>query len=123
MSEAITVLFVEDDDLVREHLSEVLPQHEFRSLIAESGNEAMRILREERVDVLFTDVVMPDLDGIELVKQAQLLRPNIKFVLMSGYLSRAAEAEALGRLLLKPVRPHQIEAAIRESLTPGSERG
>jgi two-component system cell cycle response regulator CpdR len=46
------------------------------------------------VDVLLAEIVMPDLDGIELARQAKLLQPNIKVIFMTGYLSRAAEAES-----------------------------
>jgi two-component SAPR family response regulator len=97
-------------------LGDVLPSLEFRSLIADNGYEAMRVLSEEHVDILFTDVVMPGLNGIELAKQAKLMRPGLSIIFMSGYLSRMGEAQALGPLLAKPLRPEQIETAIRNQL-------
>jgi two-component SAPR family response regulator len=73
-------------------------------LAAEDGYDAMGLLARHRVDLLVADIVRPDLDGIELAKQAKLLQPDLKVVFMIGYYSRATEAESLGKLLFKPVR-------------------
>jgi two-component system, cell cycle response regulator CpdR len=66
--------------------------------------------------MLLAEIVMPDLDGVELARQAKLLQPNIKVIFMTGYLSRAAEAESLGKLLFKPVRDVEIETELRSLL-------
>jgi CheY-like chemotaxis protein len=109
-----TILFVEDDEGVRESTATSLAQNGFRLLIARSGDEAMRLFAREHVDVLFTDIVMPGLNGIELAKQARLLQPDLKVLFMTAYYSRAAEAEELGMLLFKPVRDVQIAAALAD---------
>jgi DNA-binding NtrC family response regulator len=116
VAQAFTVLFVDDDDLVRPALVELLKTRGFRVLSASSAIEAMRVLAQEHVDVLFTDVVMPDQDGIELAKQAKRLRPDLRILFATGYFSRAASAEALGRLLFKPLRAHEIEAALDDTI-------
>jgi two-component system cell cycle response regulator CpdR len=113
MGQRITVLFVEDDRLVRDILSETLAPGEFRTLIAESGSEALRILARERIDVLFTDVVMPDMNGIELASFARLVCPDLKIMFMTGYFSHFQEAERIGPALTKPVRPDDVVRAIR----------
>src|ERR1700739_4452175 len=87
-----------------------------RVLAADSAIEAMRILAQEHVDVLFTDIVMPDQNGIELAKEARKLRPNLQIMFATGYFSRAAAASQLGKLLFKPMRAHEIEAALDEVL-------
>jgi len=116
MRKKFTVLFVEDDAGVRETLSDVLPDEEFDSRIASSGIEAMQILRRDQIDVLFTDIVMAGLNGIALAELAKLIRPNLRVMFMTGYLSRAEEAEKIAPLFYKPVRVHEIETAIRKSL-------
>ena len=113
MAEPFTVLFVEDDVAVRIATAELLASKGFHILVAPDGATALRLLAEHPVDVLFTDVVMPDLDGITLVRQAKRLRPDLKVMLMTGYYSRAAEAQKLGKLLFKPVRGDQLEAELR----------
>ena len=114
MAELLTVLFVEDDDQVRDVLAQALPSSKFHVLTAENGYAALRIIAQTHVDVLFTDIVMPGLNGIELAKQAKLLRPDLQVILETGYFSRADEARSLGPLLFKPLRAHEIEAEIRK---------
>jgi CheY-like chemotaxis protein len=111
-----TILFVEDDEGVRESTAEILALNGFRLLVAQSGHEAMRLFAQEHVDVLFADIVMPGLNGIELAKQARQLRPDLKVMFMTAYYSRAAEAKELGKLLFKPVRDEQIVEALAELL-------
>jgi YesN/AraC family two-component response regulator len=116
MAEAFTILFVDDDELVRAPLARLLSTHGVRVLTASSAIEAMRVLAQERVDVLFTDIVMPDKDGIELARQAQQLQPGIRLIFATGYFSRAATAAQLGKLLFKPLRASEIETALKDVL-------
>src|SRR5215471_20781991 len=72
----------------------------------------------EHVDVLFTDIVMPDQDGIELAREARLLRPGLQIMFATGYATRAVDAAALGKVLLKPMRARQVEEAFDDVLGP-----
>jgi two-component system cell cycle response regulator CpdR len=116
VAQAATVLFVEDDELIRNVVAQALWARGFRVFVTENGHEAMRLLAQEHVDVLFADIVMPNLDGIELVKQAQLSHPDLKVMLTTGYLSRAVEGMSVAKLLFKPLRADQIEAEIHNLL-------
>lgn len=116
MAQAFTVLVVDDDRLVRDAIFGIIEAKGFRVLVAGSAVEAMRILAQEHVDVLFTDIVMPDQNGLELAIQAKKLRPNLQIMFATGYFSRAAAASQLGKLLFKPMRAHEIEAALDEAL-------
>ena len=116
MAQAFTVLFVDDDELVRAPVAEILNRAGFRVLVAGSAPEAVRVLVREHVDVLFTDVVMPDLNGIELAIHARQLQPGIRVMFATGYFSRATDAAQLGKVLFKPIRAHEIEAALDEVL-------
>jgi CheY-like chemotaxis protein len=118
MAEQFTLLFVEDDPDVRESTQEILKTKGFRLLIAQDGYEAMRLLAQNHVDVLFTDIVMPGMDGVALARQAKLLKPDLKIMFMTGYYSRAAEARTLGDLIFKPVREPQIMEALKRLMRP-----
>ncbi len=122
MTEQYTILFVEDDPGIRASTEEVLRRRGFRLLVAADGYEALRLLADNQVDVLFTDIVMPGLDGISLAKQAKVLRPDLKIMLMTGYYSRAAEAAELGGLMFKPVREPQLMQALQQLLENGNGR-
>jgi two-component system, cell cycle response regulator CpdR len=115
----LTILFVDDDLAVLSIVAEALSARGFRVLATDKGDEALRLLAQEPVDVLFADIVMPDMNGIELVKRAKLVRPNLKVLLETGYFSRAAEARSFGKLVFKPLRVDQIEGEIR-SLLPAA---
>ena len=116
MAQKSTILFVEDDPGVREVLSDFLPGGEFRSLVAANGYEAMRILSGEDVDVMVTNLVMDGMRGVELARQATLMRPTLHVIFMTGYLSRAEEAQQVAPVLFKPVRPGEMESTIRQHL-------
>jgi CheY-like chemotaxis protein len=111
-----TILFVEDDTLVRESTAQLLAGKGFRLLVAAHAYEALQIIAEQHVDVLFTDVVMYGMDGIELARRAKLHQPSIKVMFMTAYYSRATEARQLGKLLFKPLRGTEIEAELAELL-------
>lgn len=113
MRRRLTVLFVDDDVPVLAVIAEALRAKGFRVLATDNGAEALRLLMREPVDVLFADVVMPDMNGIELAKRAKQLRPGLKVMLETGYFSRASEARSVAELLFKPLRADQIEAEIR----------
>ena len=112
VARGLTILFVEDDQAVLSVIAEALSAKGFRVLATNNGDEALRVLAQEPVDVLFADIVMPDMNGIELTKRAKLVRPNLKVLLQTGYFSRAAEAKSVGKLVFKPLRVDQIEREI-----------
>jgi CheY-like chemotaxis protein len=111
-----TILIVDDDPLVRDSVVSIIETQGFHVLAAGSAVEAMRILADEHVDLLFTDIVMPGQDGIELAREAKKLRPRLRVLFSTGYFSRADDAIGLGELLFKPMRAPQIEAAVTQAL-------
>ena len=113
MQQPLTILFVDDDRPVLSITAEALSAKGFRVVVADNGDDALRLLAQEPVDVMLADIVMPDMNGIELAKRAKLMRPGLKVLLETGYYSRAAEAKAVGKLVFKPLRVDQIEAEIR----------
>jgi CheY-like chemotaxis protein len=116
MAQTLTVLVVDDDPLVRDSVVGIIEAQGFRVLAAESAVEAIRVLAQEDVHLLFTDIVMPVQDGIELAREAKKLRPDLRVLFATGYFSRADEAIGLGELLFKPMRAGQIETAVAQAL-------
>ena len=115
-STAVTrrVLVVDDDADVREYAVSVLEEFGYRVLAAADGESALDILDRERdVDLLFTDVVMPGLNGFEVARLATAHRPELKVLFASGY---ATDLTPAGRLLKKPYRPAQLHREIEELL-------
>ena len=118
MVQAFTVLVVDDDNLVLDALTGIVEAKGVRVLSASSAIQAMRIIAQQRVDLLVTDIVMPHQTGIELAREAKKLRPDIQVIFATGYYSRVKEAHELGILLYKPIRAHEIEAELDRFLRP-----
>ena len=114
MTHAPTVMFVDDEDDVRAPLAALLRIEGYRVLETRSTQEALRVLARKHVDVLFTDIVMPGSDGIELAERARQMQPQIRVIFATGYLARAVTADKLGKLLFKPVRLKDILGALDE---------
>jgi len=115
------ILVVEDDDLVREFAVKLLRSLGYAVTSAPDGMEAMRIIEEQpTIDLVFTDIVMPGMDGIVLADMVKLRRPTLKILYTTGYrdIARAkSEAGILhGKILEKPYRPAELETEIQRLL-------
>ena len=81
-----TVLVTEDDEHVRKTVAGILRNGGYRVVQADRGPKALELLESEsRIDLLLTDVVMPEMTGVELARRIRELRPGITVLLMSGY--------------------------------------
>jgi CheY-like chemotaxis protein len=110
-----TILVVDDEDAVRDIVADTLLDAGFHVLEAASGEEALVTLgRAARVDLLFTDIRMPGLDGFELADAALQLRPALRVLFTTGYTVRPPRPEMV--VLRKPYRVSQLLAAVRTSL-------
>jgi CheY-like chemotaxis protein len=123
------VLVVDDDEAVRSLVERVLRQDGYDVLTAGGPDEAERILagHDSVVDLLVTDVVMPDRDGRALASTLTERDRHLKVIYMTGYADQAPEADASGTapfVLAKPFHPDALAATVRSVLdrTAGCER-
>jgi CheY-like chemotaxis protein len=120
-----TILVVEDDDDVRDVAVLGLDDAGYRVLVAADGDLALTTLAgDERIDLLFSDVVMPGvLNGFALARRAVALRPNLKVLLTTGYADQIAANEALvarGELIAKPYRLADLIDHVAKRLDAGA---
>jgi len=85
-----TVLFVDDDEAILRSLERGLLDEPYNQLFAKSGEEALAILKREEVHVIVTDMRMPGMDGVELLKNVREMYPHIIMIILSGYAKEAA---------------------------------
>jgi CheY-like chemotaxis protein len=116
-----TILIVEDDADVREFAINALVAHGYEPLQAGNAAEALDVLEtNDRVDLLFTDAVMPGgTSGIELAQEARRRQPELKILLTSGFAATETPLAELGEnvlLLKKPYRVAELYRVIRKVL-------
>ena len=117
------ILLVDDDKLVRETVTEQLEELGHKVLAASDGTDALAILRaREAVDIMITDLSMPGMNGLMLIKEAHDLRPSLPAILLTGF---ASDADALQdsdpvrdsyTLLRKPATSAALNARVIELL-------
>jgi CheY-like chemotaxis protein len=117
-----TLLIVENETAIRNLLQLALRKSGYNVLAAESGREALELVRDHHgaIDLLITDVMMPDMDGPELAKHMAVIRPETRTLFMSGYMD-----ETLGdhgvlpanvNFIQKPFSPKVIAQKVRDIL-------
>jgi len=114
------ILIVEDDPTVGESLRLLFKKKGHEILLALNGKEALQLFRHEIVDLVVTDVVMPKMDGIELLEAVKGLRPETEVIVISaqGTIEKAVQAMKLGAFdfIEKPINPRVISLLVERAL-------
>jgi len=121
----LTALVVDDEAPARSELRFLLEQDDRIGVVhvAASGTDALRTLENERVDVVFSDISMPGLDGMELARVLARFASRPAVVFVTAYDQHAVDAFAVDAIdyVMKPVRPERLAEAVRRvvaSVTP-----
>lgn len=113
-----SVLVVDDEPQVRFVIRSKLEQHGFDVHEAANGEEAVRLLEREPVDVVVTDILMPERDGLETIQHVQKTCPGVGIVAISAtgndvYL-RCARAFGAARVVTKPLRLDELARIVED---------
>jgi len=117
-----TILVVEDEESVRELVAEILGPYGYNLLDARSGREALQTCKEHEssIHLLLTDVVMPEMGGVQLAQDLGRKHPHLKVLFMSGYASRAAANHSIlepgADYIQKPFTPGKLARKVRQVL-------
>jgi DNA-binding response OmpR family regulator len=115
-----TVLVVEDDETVRHLVVSMLKSSGYRVVAPATPHEALRICEEfsTPLDLLLTDVVLPDTDGVEVAEKAVISRPNLRVLFMSGYTEHPVLRgfDRSAPFIQKPFTKAALTAKVREVL-------
>ena len=101
----IRILLAEDDRVMREYLTRALERSGYAVSAVDRGTAALPLLEQERFDLLLTDIVMPEMDGIELAQKAAEMVPGLRVMFITGFAAvtlRAGSAMPNARVLSKP---------------------
>lgn len=120
------VLVVDDDPVVGRSFDRVLSGKGYAVITAGDGEEALRKLNEEAYDVVFTDIKMPGMSGLEVAEQIKARQPWLPVVIVTGYGTDENEAKAdaagVSGFLRKPLSPDVIEGSTEKALLEKAAR-
>jgi DNA-binding NtrC family response regulator len=115
-----TLLIVEDDSAVGESLQLLFKKKGYRILLASNGKEALPLFRQGSIELVITDLVMPKMDGIELLEAVKSMRPETEVIVISaqGTIEKAVQAMKLGAFdfIEKPINPRVISLLVERAL-------
>jgi CheY-like chemotaxis protein len=120
------ILIIDDEEAMRETLSAVLAQNGHEVIVASNGREGLQRHTEHPADLIITDIVMPEMDGIEIISQIKRLRHETPVIAMSGNAHRelyAQVAKSIGAwlTLVKPFEPKVLVAAVEQILASSAK--
>src|SRR5688500_1131502 len=109
------ILLAEDDSSMREYLQRALQRVGYHVEAVGCGTEAVPLLEREQFDLLLTDIVMPEMDGIELAQKASSIDPNIRVMFITGFAAVALQGGRTtpgAKLLSKPFHLKDLVAEV-----------
>lgn len=116
-----SILIIDDDTSVLETTAVLLREHGYSVISCENAKDAMAKLRENKVDVVLTDIRMPEVSGIELLEEVRSINMDIPVILMTAYAELDVAISAMGKgafdFIVKPYKSellvHSIEMAVK----------
>lgn len=119
-----TILLVDDEELLRAGVQEMLEMAGYAVLTAPNGQQAMACLTDQAIDLVITDLVMPKMDGIDFVQQVRKIRPDVPVIVVSGSTRNIMQRYGIDTIqvpgadasLSKPFKGVDLMAQIRELL-------
>ncbi len=118
--ETYSILVVDDDQSMREFLEILLTREDYNVTLAESGEKACQFLKDDPYDLVITDIRMKDIDGIDVLKRAKQLHPEIMVVMISAFATAETAVEAMREgaydYIPKPFKVNDFRNVIRDTL-------
>ena len=120
------ILLAEDDTSMREYLQRALQRVGYEVAAVGCGTEAMPLLESEQFDLLLTDIVMPEMDGIELAQKAAAIAPDIRVMFITGFAAVALKAGRKtpdAKVLSKPFHLKDLVAEVERLFQSEDQHG
>ncbi|MGD8985551.1 MAG: response regulator [Desulfobacteraceae bacterium] len=118
-NEKTKILLIDDEESIRRLLSISLGQKGYQAITAEDGEKGIELFRQERPEIVLTDIKMPDIDGLEVLRQVKALDPEAQVIVITGHGDMESAIEALkleaSDFLNKPIRDEALMIAIKRA--------
>jgi two-component system cell cycle response regulator CpdR len=122
----IKILLAEDDESMRVYLTRALERVGYQVSAVDRGTAALPLLEAERFDLLLTDIVMPEMDGIELAQKAAALAPAMRVMFITGFAAvalRAGKTAPDAKVLSKPFHLRDLVAEVDRMFQSEDQHG
>ena len=122
----IKILLAEDDDSMRVYLARALERTGYHVVAVDNGLAALPLLESEPFDLLLTDIVMPEMDGIELAQKAATIAPEMRVMFITGFAAVALKAGKTtpdAKVLSKPFHLRDLVAEVDRMFQSEDQHG
>ncbi len=119
----IRILLAEDEQAMREHLTRALEKANYEVVAVDRGTAAVPLLDAQKFDLLLTDIVMPEMDGIELAQHCAAVCPETQVMFITGFSGvtlRAGESLPKAKILSKPFHLRDLVLEVDRLFEPDS---
>ncbi len=107
----VRILLAEDDEAMRQYLARALEKSGYEVVAVDRGTAALPLIESDRFDLLLTDIVMPEMDGIELAQHAAAVAPEMRVMFITGFAAvtlKAGKAVPQAKVLSKPFHLREL---------------
>ena len=119
MKEDVTILVVDDEEMLRKVIHKILTKEGYDVHLASSGTEALEMLLREEIDLVITDVKMPEMDGFDLLKQMKENYPKLGIIVMTAFGDAYTVRDALmlgaDEYITKPFKSYEIVMVVERA--------
>ena len=122
----LRILLAEDDESMRTYLVRALERVGYEVVAVDRGTDAIPLLEGERYDLLLSDIVMPEMDGIELAQKAGAIQPGIRVMFITGFAAVALKAGRKtpdAKVLSKPFHLRELVAEVERMFLSEDQHG
>jgi two-component system, cell cycle response regulator CpdR len=123
----IRILLAEDDDVMREYLARALTKSGYAVESVDRGTAALELIKSgQTFDLLLTDIVMPEMDGIELAQKAAIVAPMLRVMFITGFSAvslKAGQAMPNAKVLSKPFHLRDLVLEVDRMFEVGTATG
>lgn len=119
MKSNIKILIVDDEEMMRNLLSKILKRENYQILTAADGLEGLRVIHDESIDIVISDMKMPQMNGFELLKNIKEEYPQIGVIIMTAYGDTYTVKDALllgaDEYITKPFKSYEISLVVERA--------
>lgn len=122
MSEPITILVIDDEQIMRDGASRILSKNGWGVITAMNGQQGLEVIqsRTQEIDVILLDLMMPGMSGMEVLDHIRAIDPNLLVIVITGYATVESAVEAMKKgaydFIPKPFTPDQLRIVVRRAL-------